>query len=206
MESTTNGKHPNPTPEPEKPRRTRTGRKRTVFRTTPRPAWPVRGLWESAPEEEKTRAHETCMKILEYWLGKKTKAQIAKDLSVTPLRVYQLSQQALSGMMAGLLTQPRRRVGPEAFARTTAGESPTELKRRIVRLETELSRTEDLVRVLRTAPWRSPTAESPAKGGKARGRAKKKRTQGARPPRGTTPGRTDAPGAQAHEAGASGDC
>lgn len=190
----------------ERPRRTRKGRKRTAFRKAPSPAWPVRGLWESAPQEERTRAHETCMKILEYWLGKKTKSEIAKDLEVTPLRVWQLSQQALSGMMAGLLTQPRRRVGPEAFSRSAPGESPAELKRRIVRLESELARTEDLVRVLRTAPWCNPSPESPPKGGKARGRAKKARTQAKRPDRGATPGRENPPGEGAHEAGASGDC
>ena len=76
-----------------------------------RAAWPVRGLWENAPPEEKERAHETCMKILEYWLGKKSKGKVAKELEITPLRVWQLSQQALSGMMAGLLSQPRRRGG-----------------------------------------------------------------------------------------------
>ena len=78
--------------------RSRRGRKRTLFRTTPPPAWPVRGLWESAPAQEKERAHETCMTILEYWLGKKSKAEVAAELEITPLRVWQLSQQALSGL------------------------------------------------------------------------------------------------------------
>jgi hypothetical protein len=66
---------------------------------------------------------------------------------VTPLRVWQLSQLALSGMMAGLLTQPRRRVGPEALDRPR-GEMPAALKRRLVDLEKKLARTENLVRVL----------------------------------------------------------
>lgn len=156
---------------PPAPKRERRGRKRSLFQKMPQPAWPVRGLWESAPLEEKKRAHETCMKVLEYWLGKKAKGEIAKELSITPLRVWQLSQQALSGMMAGLLTQPRRRVSPQVFEGNPE-ESPAALKKRIGQLEKELSRTEDLVRVLRTAPWLSPTTESPVKGDSKRVRTK----------------------------------
>jgi len=169
-----------PEPIPKK-RRVRKGRKRSVFLKTPRPAWPVRGLWEQAPKEEKERAHKTCMLMLEYWLGKKSKAEIAKELEVSPLRVWQLSQQALSGMLAGLLTQPRKRVTPEAFERR-AGESREALKKRIATLEKELSRTEDLVRVLRTAPWLSPSSDSPEKGGPTRAKTRKKKTSAARSP------------------------
>jgi len=160
-------------------RRARTGRKRSVFLKAPRPAWPVRGLWEQAPKEEKERAHKTCMLMLEYWLGKKSKGEIAKELEVSPLRVWQLSQQALSGMLAGLLTQPRRRVTKDAFERRT-GESREALKKRITTLEKELSRTEDLVRVLRTAPWLSPSSDSPEKGGSTRATKRKTKTRAAR--------------------------
>lgn len=160
--------HSDPKTGSLKKSRTRVGRKRSNFEKAPKPAWPVRGLWESAPLEEKTRAHQTCMRILEYWLGKKDKAQIAREMEITPLRVWQLSQQALSGMMAGLLRQPRRRVGKEVFEKAT-GMSVTALRRRITELEKELSRTEDLVRVLRTAPWLNPQPESPPKGGARHG-------------------------------------
>lgn len=160
----------------QKKQRTRIGRKRSDFTRAPKPAWPVRGLWENAPQEEKVRAHETCMKMLEYWLGKKDKVQVAKEMSITTLRVWQLSQQALSGMMAGLLTQPRRRVGPEAYERST-GLSVMALRKRITELEKELSRTEDLVRVLRTAPWLNPVSESPMKGGSKRVRKPKRKSK-----------------------------
>ena len=60
-ESTTQLPHSSPNHQMDAKRRKRTGRKRTVFKTTPRPAWPVRGLWEAAPAEEKQRAHKTCM-------------------------------------------------------------------------------------------------------------------------------------------------
>jgi hypothetical protein len=180
----------------------RTGRKRTAFKVPARPAWPVRGLWENAPEEEKQRAHETCVKILEYWLGKTSKGEVARQLEVAPLRVWQLSQQALSGMLAGLLTQPRRRVGPEAFEAMGA-ESPAALKRRITTLEKDLSRTEDLVRVLRTAPWLSPNPESPRKGDSKRVR-KTKPGRTARPKRNARANRPLAPGSKTVEGGASG--
>jgi hypothetical protein len=164
-----------------RPRRVRTGRKRTAFKKAPRPAWPVRGLWESAPQKEKEHAHQTCIRILEYWLGKKSKALVARELAVSPLRVWQLSQQALSGMMAGLLKQPRTRVSPEVFEVST-GESRETLQRRVARLEKELSRTEDLVRVLRTAPWASASSESSPKGDPSHAkRARRKRTAKSNP-------------------------
>ena len=160
--------------EKPKTRRKRTGRKRSEFKKIPKPAWPVRGLWESAPQEERERAHKTCMAVLEYWLGKKCKASVARDLGVSPLRVWQLSQKALSGMLAGLLAQPRTRVSPAVFE-ARGMESPAVLKRRIAELETMLNRTEDMVRILRTAPWLSPGPEVPPKdpkGGKSRARKK----------------------------------
>lgn len=164
-----------PTPDPQrepqtaKRRRQRVGRKRTAFRTLPRPAWPVRGLWESAPKEEREQAHRTCILILEYWLGKKSKAQVAGELGVKPLRIWQLSQQALSGMMAGLLKQPRRRVKASELLGMPIGKTPMMLEKKIASLERELARTEDLVRVLRMAPWQAGNSESPPKGGPRHG-------------------------------------
>ena len=149
------------------PRRTRMGRKRTVFKCPVNAAWPVRGLWEAAPQAEKERAHEICMELLEYWLGKKDKVEVARDLVVSPLRVWQLSQQALSGMMAGLLTQPRRKVSSEVFEGLPDG-TPAALRARVAELEKKLVRTEDLVRVLRTAPWAAASSEATPKGGARR--------------------------------------
>ena len=163
----------NSEPDSSPKRRKRTGRKRSVFHKTPRPAWPVRGLWESAPQEAREAAHKTCMLMLEYWLGKQDKTAVAKELGVSPLRVWQLSQLALSGMLAGLLPQPRRRVKPSVFE-PKGTESPVSMSRRIMELEKELARTEDLVRVLRTAPWSQGATRAPKKGGQSRG-AKKKR-------------------------------
>ena len=75
--------------------RTRRFKKRR-FKKVPRMPVPVRALWEAATEEERKRAHETCALILELWVGKATKAEAAERLKVPPLRVWQLSQQALA--------------------------------------------------------------------------------------------------------------
>ncbi len=166
-------------------RRTRTGRKRTVFKCPANAAWPVRGLWEAAPQAEKERAHEICMELLEYWLGKKDKVEVARDLVVSPLRVWQLSQQALSGMMAGLLTQPRRKVSPEVFEARPDG-TPAALRALVAELEKKLSRTEDLVRVLRTAPWAAPGSEAAPKGGPSRARKTQRKRNAKRKQRAET--------------------
>lgn len=142
------------------------------------------GTWQivkatAAPAEEKQRAHETCMEILEYWLGKKSKAEVAQDLEVSPLRVWQLSQMALSRMMAGLLTQPRRRVDPAIF-QGRSDQTRTALKKRIEELERTLARTEDLVRVLRTAPWAAAGSDSPSKEEPSRAKRVRRKRQSAK--------------------------
>jgi hypothetical protein len=126
----------------------------------------VRGLWEQASEEERHRAHQTCMVMLEYWLGKITKQQAAERLSVPALRVWQLSQQALSGMLAGLLKQPRR--GRPSTDRSTPmdpGDDPKVLKKKIAELEHKLKIAEDLIRLFRDLPLAEPPkSESPRSG------------------------------------------
>ena len=173
-------------------RRKRTGRKRTVFQPPERPALAVRELWKQASEEERKRAHELGMRMLEYWLGKKTRAELSEELGLPGVRIYQLSQQAVSGMLAGLLKQPRRRGGVAAQVEPTPGTDPVALKKRIRELEVQLSRTEDLVRVLRTAPWAKQVATPSQDGAAARRtrRAGKKRSakrQAARRPKTTRP-------------------
>ena len=130
----------------------RRGRKRTRFAMPRQSARSVRSLWESASEEERSRAHQSSMAILELWLGKKTKYELAQELSLSPLRVWQLSQSALSGMLAGLLKQPRTRGRPEEMPRDPEND-PRALKARIKKLESQLELTEDLVRVLKDLPW-----------------------------------------------------
>jgi len=112
----------------------------------------VKVLWESASEEERTRAHRTCMALLEMWLGKKAKEEVAAELGLSSIRVWQLSQSGLSGMLCGLLKQPRTRGKVEAMPRDPEND-PRALKARIKKLESQLELTEDLVRVLKDCPW-----------------------------------------------------
>src|SRR5262245_18181456 len=95
----------------------RRGRKRARFGIRKEPARSVKSLWEGAIEDDRQRAHRTCMAILEMWLGKKAKGDVERELGLSGIRVWQLSQSALSGMLCGLLKQPRTRGRPEEMPR-----------------------------------------------------------------------------------------
>ena len=151
--------------EPEAgPRRRRRGLKRTKFAVPPRMPIPVRGLWQAASEAERTLAHTTAVAILEAWLGKVTRDEAAARLQIPRLRFWQLSQQAVAGMVAGLLRQPKARAGRRAVATTPPEEDPRWLKRRIEGLESELSGARSLIAILRDLPAHreasAPTTES----------------------------------------------
>lgn len=135
------------TPKP----RLRRYRKRIKVNAVARPPIPVRALWEMATEEERRRAHETCTSMLELWLGRATKAAILERLQIPPLRLWQLSQQALSGMAAGLLVQPKTRAKGQLMV-TTPDEDVKALKKRNAKLEQEVKDLELLVELLRELP------------------------------------------------------
>lgn len=183
LDESTTPSSASPTP---RPRRRRAGRKRVTFRRFPQPAPSVRGSWLIASEAERSQAHRLCMAILEYWMGRASKEQIAERLGLPPLRVWQLSQQALSGMLVGLLRLPRSREKLAASSALPANDTST-LKQRIAELEKKLARTEDLVRVLKHLPWqqteggngRPPTGPAKEKGRRRRKRAPAPRSQAA---------------------------
>jgi len=142
-------------PEPSEaaaaaPKRRRRFKKRVVFRPPQRFPVPVKALWEQASAEEQQRAHRQCAILLEYWLGRIDKPEAMARLELPALRVWQLSQMALSGMLAGLLKQPRWRRGQKMPL--PPEEDPKKLRKRIAELEDKLKRTEDLVRILRDLP------------------------------------------------------
>jgi hypothetical protein len=134
---------------PEQRPLTRRGRKRVFHKIPPMPQ-PVAALWGAAGEEERQAAHRTCAALLETWLGKASRVEVASRLGVTPLRLWQLSQQATAGMLAGLLKQPRRR----AMVRESLPpeEDPVKLRKRIVELEQDLGLAGDLIALLRELP------------------------------------------------------
>lgn len=140
-------------PTEEKPRRRRRGKKRTQFRVPSKMALPVRALWKHASEEDRRRAHVTCAAILEWWLGKSSKQEIAMRLELPPLRVWQLSQQALSGMLAGLLLQPRIRGRmPIMTDPNKPQDDPKALKKENLRLKEELYVAQKLIDILKELP------------------------------------------------------
>jgi hypothetical protein len=155
-------------------RRHRTGKKRLHF-TAPREMPPgVRQLWQSASMEEQQRAHQTCVQILAMWLGKKTRDEAAALLSIPPLRVWQLSQQALSGMLAGLLKQPRSRRGKETSMQPLSEDDPRLLRKRIAQLEKDVRDRDDLIRLLASLP--KPTSGPPESSATSKGEKTKRRT------------------------------
>lgn len=117
----------------------------------------VRALWRSASREAQTVAHERAQALLALWLGTRSKAEVAAELEVTPLRVWQMSQAALCGLVCGLLPQPRTRRGREV---TTMGgeaqEDPRALRRELERTRRELEVARRLIEVLRGLPGNAP--------------------------------------------------
>ena len=136
------------------PRRRRRNAKFALPQT---PALPVKALWEMASPEQRLKAHETSVVLMEYWLGRLTRPQMAERLKVPPLRIWQLSQQAISGMVAGLLIQPKTR--PPRGAKNMGLEQPQDpendpqsLRKRIAELERTVYVQERLISVLREMP------------------------------------------------------
>lgn len=144
------------------PPHTRRGRKRLVFQPPRQMPPSVRVLWETASPEAKERAHRSCVAILSMWLGRTTRAAVAEELELPPLRVWQLSQAALAGMLAGLLKQPRGRSKGNIDMQSDQ-EDPRALKKRIAELEAENRSLRDLVEVLRNLPSAREPAQPPRK-------------------------------------------
>jgi hypothetical protein len=88
-------------------RHKRAGKRKSGFRMDT-PPYPVRAIWELASEQERQEAHKLGVLMLEHWLGRMTRKDLGTKLNLPPLRVWQLSQQALAGMVVGLMTQPKR--------------------------------------------------------------------------------------------------
>jgi hypothetical protein len=137
---------------PRTPRATRNAGKRKGGFVMPQPVWPVKGLWEAVSPAERAAAHQMGVMMLEHWLGRFTRAELGKQIGQPPVRVWQLSQQALSGMVVGLLKQPP--MPPEGTPLPTRKpeDDPKALRKKLVELERKNEILEDLVRILRQLP------------------------------------------------------
>lgn len=131
-------------------RRRRGPGKRAVLRVLPRPALPVKALWESASPEQQEAARVRCVAMLEYWLGRTSREQALERLGVGSLRLWQLSRLALSGMLAGLLHQPRSR--GKGLATMESQREERSREKRIRELEKENRVLARLVELLRGLP------------------------------------------------------
>lgn len=129
---------------------------------------PMKALWDSATEEEKQKAHQAAVSILETWMGQASREEVAKKLGVPSLRVWQMSRQALVGLVAGLLKQPKVRKGKNQPA-LPPEEDPVKLRKKIATLEKDLGMMKELVGLLREFPAHregNPTTEADGKTGK----------------------------------------
>lgn len=174
------------------PQRAVLRRQRKRLRTMPPPPLPMRARWEGASAAQQKEAYEKTVWMLEYWLGRMSKQEAAAAMSVTPLRVWQLSQMALAGMVCGLLPQPRYRKGM-AVSTSDPESDPKVLRRRIAKLESELASAQRLIDLLKTLPGNATrqlhepggTAGAASAGGKEPGPpSRRARSSGARPGRG----------------------
>jgi hypothetical protein len=158
---------------------------------------PVKALWEGASEEERARAHRTATAILSTWLGKATREEAAKDLGLSAVRLWQLSQQAVCGLVVGCLRQPRFRGRPPKDGYGLVGEGVGALRKRISDLERELDGSRRLVDVMKDLPGnrdRVLGAEAERGHGRVEGRRRRSGTSGADDGVAAPPGGAAAPG------------
>ena len=146
------------------PPRTRRGRGRRRVGRWVRPVYPMRAYYDAASEEKQRHAHTAAAIILEYWTGVKTKPEAAKALGVPPIRVWQMSQRAATGLVCALLTPPSSRRGrPMATS-----DEESALRKENERLRKENALQKELIAVLRELPGNRDRDLPPALAEKAK--------------------------------------
>src|SRR5262245_53884081 len=78
------------TADVEAPRRRRRGLKRLTFQVPKKMPLPLKALWDAAPVEQQATAHRTATGVLATWLGKKRREEIAKELGISAIRLWQI--------------------------------------------------------------------------------------------------------------------
>ena len=138
---------------PKKP-----GKRKAGFRMDT-PPWPVRAIWELATEQDRQEAYQMGVQILEHWLGRMSRKALAEKLNLPPLRVWQLSQQALSGMVVALMSQPKRppQGTPLPSPKRPELEELKDLRKEVNRLREEKKTLEDLLVLLKDMPGQGET-------------------------------------------------
>ena len=142
-------------------RRTRRGQKRLAFQVPKAMPLPIKALWEAASEEQRSQAHRTATAILATWLGRTSREAAAKELGLSAIRVWQLSQQATCGLVVGCLRQPRYRGRPPKDALHPGIEDAAALRKKVMMLERELDASRRLIEVMRDLPGNRGRALAP---------------------------------------------
>jgi hypothetical protein len=110
----------------------------------------VRGLWEKASEDQRVKARENAKVIMEYWMGRISRAQAVTKVGMRPVRFWQLTQQAIAGMTAGLLTQPRFRKGE--FVGKNEEQEIKKLNAKVKELELTVASQQKLIEIFKSIP------------------------------------------------------
>src|SRR5262245_44790439 len=130
------------------PRREARRRHRAQVSRWARPVQPIKAIWDQSSDEARKKARALVTDLLGYWLGQQSKTERAARLSVPPIRVWQMSQRAMAGMVAAMLRPPSGRRG----RMPKLNPEVKELRKRISELEHENELLTRLVRLLRTMP------------------------------------------------------
>lgn len=153
-------------PAPAK-RPKRAGKRKMGFRMDT-PPWPVRALWEQSTESQRQEAHKLGVLMLEHWLGRMTRRDLGTRLNLPPLRVWQMSQQALAGMVVGLMAQPKRPPKGTPMpnpAKQTEIDELKALRKEVHSLREDNRVLKELLEVVKDLPG-MPTAPKPLMGKK----------------------------------------
>lgn len=145
-------------PQTQSKRPKKPGKRKAGFRMDT-PPWPVRAIWELATEQDRQEAYQMGVQILEHWLGRMSRKALAEKLNLPPLRVWQLSQQALSGMVVALMSQPKRppQGTPLPTPKRPDLDELKDLRKEVNRLREEKKTLEDLLVLLKDMPGQGET-------------------------------------------------
>jgi hypothetical protein len=166
METTNSETMGTPPPVPLK-RGRRMGKRKMGFRMDT-PPWPVRAIWELASEQERKEAHQKGVLMLEHWLGRMSRKDLGTKMDLPPLRVWQMSQQALTGMVVGLMAQPKRppKGTPMAMEKKIEKEDLKTLRKENHELKEQNRVLQELLNLLKDMPGQMPAAPQAPKGKK----------------------------------------
>jgi hypothetical protein len=91
--------------------------------------------------------------LLELWMGRITRKELGEKIGVPPLRVWQMSQHALAGMVVGLLKQPKKPPrGTPLPSILLPEDNPKELRAQLQEVQRQKQVLEELVDILKDLP------------------------------------------------------